>query len=310
MAEETGAVPSEAMGYMGAGAGGAGAAGGANYGVSAQQNIRQQQLAQQQYMQQLNQQLTEFWGQQREACDNVTDVKNHLLPLARIKKIMKSDEDVRMISAEAPVLFAKACEMFIVELTLRAWAQTEEAKRRTLQRSDISLAIQKTDIFDFLIDIVPREDPIKKEDPNLRPPESSGVAPAATQASVSAGAPQAGMMPGVPYYGTPGIPYGMPSQPVPGGGDAQTGVMYNPQTGQPMYYGAPGMYQPAPQAVPGAAPGAQPQQQQQMQQAYMRPQQQHPQAPQQYMYGSAPGVFMPTDPNAPQSAPQHAPPQQ
>jgi hypothetical protein len=29
------------------------------------------------------------------------------LPLARLKRIMKSDEDVRMISAEAPVLFAK-----------------------------------------------------------------------------------------------------------------------------------------------------------------------------------------------------------
>ncbi len=48
------------------------------------------------------------------------DFKTHNdLPLARIKRIMKSDEDVRMISAEAPVLFAKACEMFILELTLR-----------------------------------------------------------------------------------------------------------------------------------------------------------------------------------------------
>jgi len=45
--------------------------------------------------------------------------------LARIKKIMKSDEDVRMISAETPILFAKACEMFIVELTLRSWSYTE-----------------------------------------------------------------------------------------------------------------------------------------------------------------------------------------
>ena len=43
------------------------------------------------------------------------------LPLARIKKIMKSDEDVRMISAEAPVLFAKACELFILDLSMRAW---------------------------------------------------------------------------------------------------------------------------------------------------------------------------------------------
>mmetsp|Transcript_5388 Transcript_5388/g.22871 ORF Transcript_5388/g.22871 Transcript_5388/m.22871 type:complete len:107 (+) Transcript_5388:435-755(+) len=72
---------------------------------------------------------------------------------------MKSDEDVKMISAEAPVLFAKACEMFIQELTIRSWAQTEDAKRRTLQRSDVSGAIQKTDIFDFLIDIVPRNEP-------------------------------------------------------------------------------------------------------------------------------------------------------
>ncbi len=46
---------------------------------------------------------------------------------------MKSDEDVRMVSAETPPLFAKACEMFIIELTLRSWKYTEEAKRKTLQ---------------------------------------------------------------------------------------------------------------------------------------------------------------------------------
>lgn len=34
--------------------------------------------------------------------------KYQKLPLARVKKIMKADEDVKMISAEAPVLFAKA----------------------------------------------------------------------------------------------------------------------------------------------------------------------------------------------------------
>ncbi len=62
-----------------------------------------------------------------------------------------------MISAEAPVLFSKACEMFIMELTYRAWFYTEENKRRTLQKSDISQSIAKTEIFDFLIDIVPTE---------------------------------------------------------------------------------------------------------------------------------------------------------
>jgi nuclear transcription factor Y gamma len=63
-----------------------------------------------------------------------------------------------MISAEAPIVFAKACEIFILELTLRAWMHTDECKRRTLQRNDVAVAITRSDIFDFLIDIVPRDD--------------------------------------------------------------------------------------------------------------------------------------------------------
>ncbi|GER32336.1 nuclear factor Y [Striga asiatica] len=111
-----------------------------------------------QQQQQLQQQLQSFWAAQYEEIDQVADFKNHSLPLARIKKIMKADEDVRMISAEAPVIFARACEMFILELTLRSWSNTEENKRRTLQKNDIAAAITRTDIFDFLVDIVPRED--------------------------------------------------------------------------------------------------------------------------------------------------------
>merc|ERR1711970_1713980 len=96
-------------------------------------------------------------------------LKHQELPLARIKKIMKLDDDVKMISAEAPVLFSKAAEIFIHELTMRAWIHTEDNKRRTLQRNDIAMAITKYDQFDFLIDIVPRDDikptPAKPEPP-------------------------------------------------------------------------------------------------------------------------------------------------
>jgi len=111
-----------------------------------------------------HQELNRHWQEQFKSIENTKAFKRHKLPLARIKKIMKSDEDVRMISAEAPILFAKACEMFIIELTIRSWIHTEEGKRRTLQRNDIASAISKTDIFDFLIDIVPRDDgkPTKK----------------------------------------------------------------------------------------------------------------------------------------------------
>lgn len=49
--------------------------------------------------------------------------------------------------------------MFILELTLRAWIHTEESKRRTLQKNDVAVAVAKHDMFDFLIDIIPRDDP-------------------------------------------------------------------------------------------------------------------------------------------------------
>jgi len=103
--------------------------------------------------------LTTYWQQTINHLENADhDYKLHQLPLARIKKVMKADPEVKMISAEAPILFAKGCDIFITELTMRAWIHAEENKRRTLQRSDIASALAKSDMFDFLIDIVPREE--------------------------------------------------------------------------------------------------------------------------------------------------------
>jgi len=48
--------------------------------------------------------------------------------------------------------------VFISEITARAFIIADSNKRRTLSRSDISKALSKSDQFDFLIDIVPRED--------------------------------------------------------------------------------------------------------------------------------------------------------
>ena len=115
------------------------------------------------FLAKLDECLTEFWAGQlqemrelgNDKVQTEQDFKNHNdLPLARIKRIMKSDEDVRMISAEAPVLFAKACEMFILEMTLRSWCYSENNKRKTLQKEDVKEAVQRTDIFDFLVDVI------------------------------------------------------------------------------------------------------------------------------------------------------------
>uniref|UniRef100_A0ACD5Y9K3 Uncharacterized protein n=1 Tax=Avena sativa TaxID=4498 RepID=A0ACD5Y9K3_AVESA len=87
----------------------------------------------------------------------------HALPLARIKKIMKRSAGdgsggdgagARMISGEAPVVFSRACELFVAELTRAAWAATLEGKRRTVHREDVAQAVRDTDLFDFLVDVV------------------------------------------------------------------------------------------------------------------------------------------------------------
>ena len=99
-----------------------------------------------------------FWNDQYTRVQ--TAEYEQLFPLARLKKVMRTSdlEFPYMISQEAPLLFMKACELFILEITMRAWAVTEEQKRRTLQKGDVRVAIVQSDMYDFLIDIVPREE--------------------------------------------------------------------------------------------------------------------------------------------------------
>lgn len=77
-----------------------------------------------------------------------------------------------MISAEAPILFAKACEMFIIEMTHKAYYYASKNGRKTLQRNDIAAAITDAETYDFLLDIMPRDEMINsnKDKPLVRLP--------------------------------------------------------------------------------------------------------------------------------------------
>ncbi|KAG7290988.1 hypothetical protein NEMBOFW57_000995 [Staphylotrichum longicolle] len=133
--------------------------------------------------------LTAYWQHTINHLESDThDYKMHQLPLARIKKVMKADPEVKMISAEAPILFAKGCDIFITELTMRAWIHAEENKRRTLQRSDIASALAKSDMFDFLIDIVPREE-ASSHAKRTSNQAAAAAQPAAPQPQIPGGAP-------------------------------------------------------------------------------------------------------------------------
>lgn len=65
---------------------------------------------------------------------------------------MKSNAEVKMVSAETPLLMSKACEIFIQELTLRAWLRAEESNNSTLLPCDVAKAIVQTEAMQFLIE--------------------------------------------------------------------------------------------------------------------------------------------------------------
>lgn len=114
------------------------------------------------YNEKLDVLLRKFWTRELEdvgTLDPYSDEMFHYeMPLARIKKIMRFDENVVMIGADAPILLSKACELIISEISLRAWHHTAHSKRRTMKYTDIVSALPKTDVFDFLLDIIPREE--------------------------------------------------------------------------------------------------------------------------------------------------------
>lgn len=72
------------------------------------------------------------------------------LPLARVKNIMKLDQDMTVVSLEAVFLTTKATELFIQSLVREAFVHTQQSDKRTLHRKDIDAAIQSVDSLCFL----------------------------------------------------------------------------------------------------------------------------------------------------------------
>mmetsp|Transcript_35722 Transcript_35722/g.82979 ORF Transcript_35722/g.82979 Transcript_35722/m.82979 type:complete len:108 (+) Transcript_35722:228-551(+) len=77
---------------------------------------------------------------------------------------MRADDDVRTISSEAPVVFAKACELFVHELTIRAWMHAELHGRQVLVKKDIVNAIARTPSLSFVDGFLQEDGDTQEED--------------------------------------------------------------------------------------------------------------------------------------------------
>ena len=97
--------------------------------------------------------------------------ESSIFPLARVKKIIKLDEDVKRISPDALFLFSKATEMFLANLAVETEEIMDAHRRRTVKLTDLNHAIHKSVRNKFLQSDFERDYPIPKK---RRPSRGSG----------------------------------------------------------------------------------------------------------------------------------------
>ncbi|VAI89263.1 unnamed protein product [Triticum turgidum subsp. durum] len=85
-----------------------------------------------------------FWRERQEEMEATADFNDRILPMARLKRLIRAEEDGMMIAADTPAYLAKLCELFVQELAVRAWACAQSHHRRIILESDIAEAIAFT----------------------------------------------------------------------------------------------------------------------------------------------------------------------
>uniref|UniRef100_A0A0D9XIG6 Transcription factor CBF/NF-Y/archaeal histone domain-containing protein n=1 Tax=Leersia perrieri TaxID=77586 RepID=A0A0D9XIG6_9ORYZ len=107
-------------------------------------------------LQQQQRAMLKFWMWSQEQIDLGTDNWKLTLPTSRLRNVIRARANGMLISADLPVFVTKLCELFIQELTLRAWVFAQSQNRNILLDIDIVNAIVNTESYHFLADVVRR----------------------------------------------------------------------------------------------------------------------------------------------------------
>ncbi|KAF7096509.1 hypothetical protein CFC21_098438 [Triticum aestivum] len=98
--------------------------------------------------------VDQFWRERQEDMEATVDFNDRILPMSRLKRLIRAEEDGMLIAADTPAYLAKLCELFVQELALRAWACAQSHHRRIILESDIAEAIAFTESYDFLATVL------------------------------------------------------------------------------------------------------------------------------------------------------------
>ncbi|KAF9322257.1 hypothetical protein BG003_003268 [Podila horticola] len=78
------------------------------------------------------------------------------LPVARVKRIIKEDKDIAMVSNDAVFLISMATELFLESFTTKAFNLAKMEKRKTIAYKDLATAVSQHDSLEFLQDVIPK----------------------------------------------------------------------------------------------------------------------------------------------------------
>ena len=110
---------------------------------------------------------------------------NPLLPLARVKKIIKSDPDVNMVGGDSCLMIAKSTEFFLAHLVELSYIHAQKEKRKTLQYKDVANAVNANDNLFFLTDVIPPQKTGKQISALLKSKQNRNSAPTGIPTSSS-----------------------------------------------------------------------------------------------------------------------------
>ncbi|ORX41689.1 histone-fold-containing protein [Piromyces finnis] len=88
-------------------------------------------------------------------------------PIARIKKIMRLDEEVGKVAQVTPILISKSLELFMQSLIDETCKETRNRGAKKMSVSHLKRCIMNTEKFDFLKDVVSNiPDPVESLETN------------------------------------------------------------------------------------------------------------------------------------------------
>ncbi|KAL6636815.1 hypothetical protein ACP70R_024387 [Stipagrostis hirtigluma subsp. patula] len=100
--------------------------------------------------------IDEFWRRHQEEIDEIVDLKEDTLSLACLAEVLRYEHGTMMMSSDTLMFLAKLCELFIQELTFRAWICATSHDRDTILDSDIVEVVASTGYYDFLTNVLHR----------------------------------------------------------------------------------------------------------------------------------------------------------